>query len=174
MSAGLWISLGCNVRGLWGPCHAALERAIIELEAHGLRVVAKSQFFRTRPVGLARQPQFLNAVIGLDGGIAPGVLLRLAKKLERQAGRRSVGPRGGPRPLDIDILDHGGRQVGRPGRQRLAGRILLPHPEITTRGFVLVPLAEAGPEWRHPRLRLSAAQFLKRQPGLRRGVVARD
>lgn len=143
-----------------------------ELETRGLRVVARSSFYRTRPVGLARQPAFLNAVIGLEGGIAPGSLLRLAKALERQAGRRDLGPRGGPRPLDIDVLDFGGRRIGRAGSQRVAGRLLLPHPELTSRGFVLVPLAEVAPHWRHPLQGLGARQLLIRNPGLRRGILA--
>lgn len=169
-TAGLWISLGCNVAGRWGDCETTLDRALVELEAHGLRAVARSRTYKTRPVGLLRQPAFFNAVVGLEGAMAPGVLLRLAKCLERRAGRKSVGPRGGPRPLDIDILDHGGRRIGRAGAVRIAGRILLPHPEIGRRGFVLVPLAEVSAGWRHPRLGVGAVTLLARNPGLRRGV----
>ena len=172
--AEVWLSLGCNVAGPWGSCAQTLARALAELEAHDLQIVARSRIYKTRPVGLTQQPAFLNAVVGLAGSIAPGTLLRLAKRIERQAGRRGIGPRGGPRPLDIDVLDFHGRQIGRPGPQRRPGQLLLPHPELTRRGFVLVPLAQAAPGWRHPRLRLGARALLKRNPGLGRGVEAFD
>lgn len=170
--ATLWISLGCNIAGPWGTCSQTLARALNELQAHKLLIVACSRIYRTRPVGLTQQPPFLNAVVGLSGSSSPGMLLRLAKRIERQAGRRGIGPRGGPRPLDVDVLDFNARQIGRKGSKRVAGQLLLPHPELTRRGFVLVPLAEVAPGWRHPRLRLSALALLKRHPGLRRGVVA--
>jgi len=56
------------------------------------------------------------------------------------------------RPLDLDILDYGGRRIGRPGRRRERGRLILPHPEMHARAFVLVPLLEVAPAWRHPLL----------------------
>ena len=170
--ATIWMSLGCNVSGAWGTCQQSLQRALVELQTAGLRIVACSHTYRTRPVGLARQPAFLNVAIGIEGSIAPGALLRLAKRIERQAGRRGIGARGGPRPLDVDVLDFNGQRIGRAGSIRVTGQLLLPHPEIARRGFVLVPLAEAAPGWRHPYSRLSAATLLKRRPELRRGVVA--
>ncbi|MDX2156922.1 MAG: 2-amino-4-hydroxy-6-hydroxymethyldihydropteridine diphosphokinase [Hyphomicrobiaceae bacterium] len=165
------LSLGANRVGAWGPPQASLSRAVCELEQHGLRLVGLSGLYCTEPVGLRWQPNFLNAVAGFEGSIGPVTLLRLVKRLERAAGRRK-GQHMGPRPLDIDILDFRGRQVGRPGPSRIAGRLLLPHPEIAHRAFVLVPLAEVAPGWRHPWLEITARDLLRRIPGGRRGVVA--
>jgi 2-amino-4-hydroxy-6-hydroxymethyldihydropteridine diphosphokinase len=118
---------------------------------------------------MGRQPHYLNMVIGMHGSVAPGTLLRLLKRLERRAGRRMRG-HWKPRPLDLDILDFGGRILGRRDRNRVAGRLLLPHPELHRRGFVLVPLMAAAPGWRHPVLGAHASQILARTPGLARGV----
>jgi 2-amino-4-hydroxy-6-hydroxymethyldihydropteridine diphosphokinase len=165
----IWIAIGANIPGTWGAPSDTIERVRMELERCGLTIVARSSLYRTPPVGRTAQPRFLNAVLGVRGSIAPAALLRLLKQLEARAGRRANG-RWGPRPLDMDILDFGGRMIGRPAAARIAGTLVLPHPELTRRGFVLVPLAEVAPGWRHPRLNVSAATLLKRAPGLTRGI----
>ena len=129
-----------------------------------------SDFFRTKPVGGGRQPDYLNAVVLTQAKLAPAALLRLTKGLERQAGRRP-GRRLGPRPLDIDILDYGGRRQGWPGRARGRARLVLPHPEAHRRAFVLVPLAQVAPRWRHPVLGASARTLLGRLGWTRRHQV---
>jgi len=112
---------------------------------------------------LGQQPSYLNAVVMIEGAVAPAALLRFLKGLERRAGRR-LGRHWGPRQLDIDILDFGGRQIGRPGGQRRRGQLLLPHPEMHRRTFVLVPLREIAPTWRRPRSGMSIATLLARLP----------
>jgi 2-amino-4-hydroxy-6-hydroxymethyldihydropteridine diphosphokinase len=128
-----------------------------------------SPLFTTAPVGLGRQPVYLNAVVMVEGCIAPADLLRTLKRIERAAGRR-LGRHWGPRPLDIDILDFGGRQIGNPhGRRR--GQLQQPHPEMHKRAFVLLPLREVAPAWRHPRLGLTVSTLLARlAPRDRAGV----
>lgn len=76
------------------------------------------------------------------------------------------------RPLDIDIIDHGGRVANWPAPTRTGSPLVLPHPFAHLRGFVLVPLAEIAPWWRHPILGLSARELLARNPRLARGIVA--
>lgn len=160
----IWVGLGANIRGCWGLPGDTLRQAVMELERAGLTLVARSQLYTTRPLGSRRQPPYVNAVAGFTGSIAPAALLRLAKQLERAAGRRTNG-RWSSRPLDIDILDFGGRILGRqqrrPGsRSRAAGRLVLPHPEMARRGFVLAPLAAVAPGWRHPVLGVGATELL--------------
>ena len=157
----LFLGLGANIPGRWGTPQETLLRALAALAERGLKPLARSQFYVTKPVGGGRQPDFLNAVIRAPAGLAPLALLRLAKGLEHQAGRRP-GRRLGPRPLDIDILDYGGRRLGRPGAKRHVGRLILPHPELARRAFVLVPLAEIAPHWRHPVLGASATALIQR------------
>jgi 2-amino-4-hydroxy-6-hydroxymethyldihydropteridine diphosphokinase len=169
----IWISLGANIPGTWGEPAVSLRRAIVEIGNAGFHIFAQSSAYRTQPLGRGRHPSYLNVVIGMRGSTSPAMLLRLLKRLERHAGRRKRG-HWQPRPLDLDILDFGGRIVGRPGSRRLEGQLLLPHPELHRRGFVLVPFAAIAPGWRHPVLAVSARQFLARSVRLARGVERSD
>lgn len=165
----IWISLGANIQGTWGKPASTILRAIREIENLQFDLVACSPLYLTQPLGNVRQPRFLNMVIGVRGSLGPFMLLRALKRLEAAAGRRQR-MHWGPRPLDLDILDHGGRVLGRAARRGCAGRLVLPHPEMHKRGFVLVPLAAAAPAWSHPRLGVSARQLLARYPILARGI----
>ncbi len=166
----LILGLGANIAGAWGSPRDTLLRALDALRQQGLVPLCHSDFFRTKPVGGGRQPDYLNAVVLTQAKLAPAALLRLTKGLERQAGRRP-GRRLGPRPLDIDILDYGGRRQGWPGRERGRARLVLPHPEAHRRAFVLVPLAQVAPRWRHPVLGASARTLLGRLGWTRRHQV---
>jgi 2-amino-4-hydroxy-6-hydroxymethyldihydropteridine diphosphokinase len=145
----LLLALGGNTRGCWGEPRETFARAVKELETAGLTIVGASQVYRTAALGGGRQPEYLNAVLVARGGLAPGSLLRLAKQLERRAGRKLTPPMQ-PRPLDIDIVDYGGRRLNWPSRRRERGRLVLPHPLLHRRGFVLAPLMEIAPRWSHP------------------------
>lgn len=116
-------------------------------------------------------PDFYNAVVIIRADMPLGSLLRRLKYLERCAGRR-VTARWSARPLDIDIIDVGGRVLNWPSLTRLGQAMILPHPLMHERGFVLVPLAEVAPDWRHPVLGLTAREMLYRNPALRRGIRA--
>lgn len=147
-----------------------MARARRELEAAGLEIVRSSSLYLTEPVGGGRQPPYFNAVIVARAAGAPGSLLRLVKRIERQAGRRLAPPMQA-RPLDIDILDYGGRRLAWPPLRRERGRLILPHPQLHDRTFVLVPLLEVAPHWRHPVLgRRPQALLAKLRPRARSGV----
>lgn len=164
----LILALGANISGLWGTPEQAFRHTIHGLQDRGVHIDAISPLIHSAALGNLRQPSYLNAVLLARSSLPPGSLLRLAKRIEREAGRR---PRGlwASRPLDIDILDYGGRLLEQSGK-RTPGRLALPHPEIANRGFVLIPLAIVAPGWRHPRLGLSARDLLRRRPALRRGI----
>ncbi|MGD9804681.1 MAG: 2-amino-4-hydroxy-6-hydroxymethyldihydropteridine diphosphokinase [Hyphomicrobiaceae bacterium] len=165
----IWVGIGANIGGNWGAPRDTFDRVLAELGLCGFSMVVRSSLYLTPPFGRTGQPRFLNAVFGMRGSVAPSSLLRLVKRLEVRAGRRANG-RWGPRPLDIDILDFGGRVIGRPAAARVPGGLVLPHPELAWRGFVLVPLVEVAPRWRHPRLNVSAETLLRHRPGLDRGI----
>jgi 2-amino-4-hydroxy-6-hydroxymethyldihydropteridine diphosphokinase len=125
-----------------------------------IEVVAVSPLYETAAVGSAKQPPYVNAVASLDTSLPPAALLRVLKSIERHSGRRGGRP-WGARTLDIDIVDYAGlvrnwrgRRGGfaRPGERPL----VLPHPLAHARPFVLRPLLEIAPGWRHPALKASA------------------
>ncbi len=164
------LALGANVRGPWGAPRTSLDKAIHQLPSMGISVLKKSDFYLTKPIGYVRQPWYLNVVLCVFTDLPPATMLRRLKLLERQAGRTLPG-HWGPRPLDIDILDYCGAQIRSKAVRTRGIHLVLPHPGIATRGFVLVPLAAVAPEWRHPILGLSARQLLLRSPRLGQGVL---
>ena len=110
------------------------------LPAHGITVLASSSVYETEPVGLVPdQRDFYNACVRIETGLEPEGLLDACKRTETELGREPGGVRHGPRPIDIDLLLLGSREYS-------SGRLKLPHPEVTTRRFVLVPLLELDPE----------------------------
>lgn len=103
------------------------------------RLVAVSGYYRNPPFGPVVQPDFINAAAGLLTQLPSGELLAMLKAIERRHGREpGVGPRWGPRVLDLDLLVHGAQQLSQPGLE-------LPHPGIAERNFVLFPLLEIAP-----------------------------
>ncbi len=165
------IGLGSNVCGAWGSPQRTLATALEWFPSIGLQIMAVSENFITKPIGGPRQADFVNAVVVVRSFAAPATLLRGLKRLERQAGRR-LGPRWGPRPLDLDLLDVGAvvgwrGPVARQSRvpaKRIAGQLICPHPEMHQRAFVLVPLATLAPHWLHPVLRRSIRTLLEDPP----------
>ncbi len=157
-----YIALGSNAAGAWGTPGQALATAIRRLSTIGLHVKVVSESFITNPIGGPRQADFVNAVVCARLLVGPAALLRGLKRLERDAGRRR-GPLWGPRPLDLDVID-AGAIIGwhRQGRRR-DGQLRLPHPLMHRRAFVLVPLSEVAPHWRHPVLDRTIGALLERQ-----------
>ena len=145
------LGLGSNL----GNRRARLERALAEI-SRAAPILATSSFYRTDPVGFANQPAFWNLVAAIGwSGTAEG-LLALARRVERVVGR-TPGFRNGPREIDVDILDL-------EGVRRARTDPILPHPRLAERRFVLAPLAELAPGWRHPMTGESATELLRRLP----------
>lgn len=164
-----WLGLGGNVSGTFGNPVDSFRRAVTGMQSYGLQIVAVSPVVTSPALGSVRQPWYRNTVVAVAGSMSTAALLRIAKRLEREAGRRR-GTRWGARPLDIDILSHGARRIRAHAKNSLRSPLVVPHPECHRRGFVLVPLAMLAPAWRHPRLGLSARSLLARQPALRRHI----
>ena len=148
------LGLGGNYPGPWGNPTQTMARALRELGRDRIEVLAVSAFYETAAVGRAGQPAYVNAVARLETSLSPEALLRRLKAIERGAGRRGGSP-WGPRTLDIDILDYKGLirnwSNGRPGYASPGRKpLILPHPWIEQRPFVLGPLRDIVPNWRHP------------------------
>lgn len=167
------IALGANTSGHWGQPVATLRRAVDEVNRLGLTILACAPVRRTRPMGASRQPAYANTVVLARGSIAPAALLRALKRIERRAGRRTR-PRWSARPLDLDIVAHGGRRLNAGAIGTRRGYLQLPHPGLHTRDFVLRPLADIAPFWWHPVMGRTARQLLRGlgtpRPGPRRAA----
>ncbi len=115
-----------------------------ELPAYGVEVLASSSVYDTEPVGLVLdQPEFLNACVRIRTALEPLGLLDACKEVERIVGRAAGGVRHGPRAIDVDVLLLDGVELA-------TERLTLPHPEVRSRRFVLVPLLELDPEMTLP------------------------
>lgn len=135
-----YLGLGSNVGDRGGHLRAAVEL----LGEHEVEVEATSATYDTDPVGeFLDQPTFLNAAIRISTELEPEPLLDVCKAVEVERGRMLAGPRHGPRPLDVDLLLLGDLELE-------TERLTLPHPEVTGRRFVLVPLLELDPELELP------------------------
>ncbi len=132
-----YLGLGSNM----GNRQDNLDKAL-EFLSQRLRLDKVSSVYDTEPVGNPNQPRFLNLVCQVYTTLAPTDLLTLAKGIERKLGR-VLGKSNAPRPIDIDILFYGDQVIETP-------ELVIPHPRLAERAFVLVPLAEIAPDLRHP------------------------
>ena len=142
-----FLSLGSNV----GDRRVHLARALAALKKGGVKVLRSSSVYRTQPVGFAAQPWFYNQVIAVRSDLEPAELLAFVKKLEKDMGRRPAR-KSRPRPIDIDILLAEDRTVS-------TKNLVVPHPRMTERNFVLVPLLEIAPGAVHPILKKKISEL---------------
>jgi len=133
----VYLGLGSNL----GKCQHNLSKAA-ELLSPYIHVEQISSLYETEPVGYLDQPPFLNAVLRATTYLPPRDLLTQAKEVEKELGRVPSFPNA-PRPIDIDILFYGDQVINSP-------ELIIPHPHLEERAFVLIPLAEIAPDLVHP------------------------
>ncbi len=144
----VYLSLGSNL----GDRERNLARAVTALASRGVCVVRQSSVYETEPVDVRQQGWFLNCVVEAETERMPRQLLSGLLEVERELGRRRRVPRG-PRSIDLDILFYGTSIVRLP-------ELEIPHPRLTGRRFVLVPLNEIAPALRHPVLNKAVTELL--------------
>jgi len=144
------LSIGSNI----GDKLAHLRRGLSLLELSGAaRIVARSRFFRTRPVDFVDQDWFVNAAVVVQTALPPRALLAALKAIERQVGRGQKSVRFGPRVLDMDIVLYDDLAME-------SDDLILPHPRMHKRRFVLMPICDIDPNMVHPLLHKSMAVLL--------------
>jgi 2-amino-4-hydroxy-6-hydroxymethyldihydropteridine diphosphokinase len=149
------IALGSNLESRFGDREANLREAVRRTGALG-EVRAVSSFYDTEPVGYLEQPRFLNGALLLETDLDPRALMRELLAMERAMGRERLGAIAkGPRVIDLDLLLFGDWVLW-------AEELILPHPRMEERRFVLEPLVEIAPEWVHPVLGVAVRELLER------------
>lgn len=140
------VALGSNLpHPRFGPPRSVCEAALRRLQELGVTLRRRSRWYASAPIPASDQPWFVNGVaeVAVSEGTGPAALLALLHQVEAEFGRQRQ-ERNEARILDLDLIDFGGR-VSAPGEQPE-----LPHPRLRGRGFVLLPLQELAPNWRHP------------------------
>jgi 2-amino-4-hydroxy-6-hydroxymethyldihydropteridine diphosphokinase len=151
------IGIGSNLAApQFGSPQDTASAAVAQLPAIGALVVRCSRWYLSQPVPPSDQPWYVNAVALVATRLAPAALLAALLALESRFERRRGLPNAA-RTLDLDLLDYD-------GRQSQTERLVLPHPRLHERRFVLAPLAEIAPHWRHPLLAMTATELLLRLP----------
>jgi len=159
MHNSIFIGVGANlIHERYGAPQQTLEAALEELRNRGLQTLRLSPWYRTAPVPASDQPWYVNAVAEAASGLSADALLAELHGVEAEFGRRRTVPNAA-RLIDLDLLDyHGEIATGGPGRA------ILPHPRMVGRAFVLRPLADLAPDWRHPVTGQSIAELLAALP----------
>ena len=147
----VWIGMGANL----GDTRAAFDVALAQLDAHPqISVFARSGLYQTAPVGPLAGNAFLNAVCRIETSLTPIELLDVLQSIEQELGRQR-GIQWGPRTLDLDLLYFGEQLIE-------STRLTVPHPAAWYRRFVLDPLIEIAPDWKHPLFQVSLSELRNR------------
>jgi 2-amino-4-hydroxy-6-hydroxymethyldihydropteridine diphosphokinase len=152
-----FIALGANLPGRFAGPADAVEAAVRRLQSVDIRLISRSRLYRSAAWPDPSDPEFVNAVISVMTDLDASELLERLHALEAEFGRERRQANA-PRPLDLDIVDYAGR-VSAPGETPV-----LPHPRMADRAFVLLPLAEIAPDWRHAVTGAAIADLVRALP----------
>lgn len=152
------IGLGANLASAeFGAPPRSLEAALSLIAERGVRIVARSRWYRSAPVPPSDQPWFVNGVVAVETALEPAALLDVLHGVEARFGRVRQ-ERNAARVLDLDLLAYDGR-LSAEGETPI-----LPHPRLHERAFVLRPLGEIAPDWRHPRFGRTVSALIAALP----------
>lgn len=156
----IYIGLGANLpHPKFGPPRRTLRRALGALRDRGVRVLKLSPWYRTAPVPVSDQPWYVNAVAEVATGLGPDALLATLHRVEDEFGRvRSAA--NAARFIDLDLIDY--RSIVKPLNTK--GLSIIPHVRLQERAFVLLPLRDVAPDWRHPVTGMSVEVLIEALP----------
>ena len=149
----IYIALGANLPSSAGKPEETLRRVLALLPSRGITVEATSPFYRSPAWPNPADPAYVNAVARVRTTLTPGDLMRALLQIETEFGRRR-SQKNAPRTIDLDIVDYAGLVTDAP-------HLMLPHPALQERAFVLKPLADVAPDWRHPVTGQRVSELLK-------------
>jgi 2-amino-4-hydroxy-6-hydroxymethyldihydropteridine diphosphokinase len=150
------VALGSNLAGEFASREALLEAALSELPRAGMRIARRSSWWRSAAWPDPKAPDYLNGVVIVETELTPRQVLDAGLALEAHFGRKR-GKQNAPRTLDIDLIAHGRMIITQPD-------LVVPHPRAHERLFVMGPLAQIAPDWRHPTLVRTAAELAAKAP----------
>jgi len=152
------IGLGANLASAeFGAPPGSLEAALALIAEHGVRIVARSRWYHSAPVPPSDQPWFVNGVASVETALEPAALLEALHDVEARFGRVRR-EKNAARVLDLDLLAYDDRESAE------GETPILPHPRLHERAFVLRPLGEIAPNWRHPRLKRPVEALIAELP----------
>ncbi|WP_300071902.1 2-amino-4-hydroxy-6-hydroxymethyldihydropteridine diphosphokinase [uncultured Ruegeria sp.] len=170
------LALGANLNLSGNGPKVTLQRALDALSAKGVLIRAVSRFFATPCFPAGAGPDYVNAAALLSSNKAPADLLQILHEIELQFGRERI-QRWGMRTLDLDLVawgdtvlpdrnefDHWLTLSPQDQRQQAPDQLILPHPRLQDRAFVLVPMADVAPDWRHPVLGRTVTEMIAKLP----------
>ena len=146
----VYIGMGSNLGDKVDHYEEAISE-ILKVDRH--KLLAKSSFYKTQPIGYTDQDWFVNGVIKIETDLGPSDLLQTLKAIESRMGRVKTFP-GGPRTIDLDVLFYDETEIH-------GGALEIPHPRLHERQFVLIPLAEIDPDLLHPVLKKKIRELLE-------------
>jgi 2-amino-4-hydroxy-6-hydroxymethyldihydropteridine diphosphokinase len=163
MTKVIFIALGSNLSSdVHGSPKDICEAALRALEDRGISVTSRSRWFRTAPVPVSDQPWFVNGVVAVATDLPPADLLSILHEVEAEFGRtRKI--RNEARLLDLDLIAYGDLVTDGRNADGSTGPVL-PHPRMRERAFVLLPLADIAPNWRHPQTGEAIANLIEGLP----------
>ncbi|WP_308442457.1 2-amino-4-hydroxy-6-hydroxymethyldihydropteridine diphosphokinase [Aliiroseovarius zhejiangensis] len=178
------VSLGSNATSSLRESATIIHDAVEQLAALGLRITRKSRYYSTPCFPAGAGPDFVNAVVGIDSDLPPADILAVLHEVEEAFGRERPS-RWAPRTLDLDLLACGDqilpdifilkRWMTLPLAEQMKqapDQLILPHPRLHERAFVLIPLADVAPQWRHPITQMVVKQMVDELPDAdKKGVL---
>ena len=154
----IFLGLGSNLPSKYGDRFTNINLAISSLEGYGIKVIKKSSFYETPSYPNKENPKFINAVILVETILPPidlmSVLIFIEEKLERKRGKKND-----PRTCDIDIIDYNSEILNLRYNNL---ELTVPHKELTSRNFILFPLQEISPTWKHPKTKEIVSVLLQK------------